>query len=127
MFWFKPNLDISKIKDDFTNSKPGFSFVSYPDNNFSTIYQDLLIQVCTTRGARLPPRPIATASVKGLPKGGRKKIADSEAYRGLFEANLKMQDRPTVWEVCDLRENVTGGEKTWTEKASCLECDVNID
>ncbi|GKU09475.1 unnamed protein product, partial [Fusarium langsethiae] len=53
MFGFKPNLNVSKIKDDFTNSRPGFSFVSHPDNNFDTIYQDLLVQVCTTRGARL--------------------------------------------------------------------------
>ncbi|CZS75061.1 unnamed protein product [Fusarium graminearum] len=53
MFGFEPNLDISTMKDDFTNAQPGFSFVNYPDNNFDAIYQDLLVQVCTSRGARL--------------------------------------------------------------------------
>ncbi|EXK75776.1 hypothetical protein FOQG_19459 [Fusarium oxysporum f. sp. raphani 54005] len=75
-----------------------------------------------------PSRSIASASVKGSAKRGRKKkIADSKPYLGLFEANLKMQDGPTAWEIRDLRENVTGGDKTWTEKASCLECGANID
>jgi hypothetical protein len=75
-----------------------------------------------------PSRSIATASVKGSAKRGRKKkIADSKPYLGLFEANLKMQYGPTAWEIRDLRENVTGGDKTWTEKASCLECGANID
>ncbi|EGU75252.1 hypothetical protein FOXB_14237, partial [Fusarium oxysporum f. sp. conglutinans Fo5176] len=53
MFGFEPHLDINMIKDDFTNAQPGFSFVSHPGNNFNSIYQDLLIQVCTSRGARL--------------------------------------------------------------------------
>ncbi|EXK79067.1 hypothetical protein FOQG_16305 [Fusarium oxysporum f. sp. raphani 54005] len=80
-----------------------------------------------TAGAT-PSKFIATASVKVLAKGVRKtKIADSKPYQGLFEANLKMQDGPTAWEIRDLRENVTGGDKTWTEKASCLDCGANID
>ncbi|KAI1066994.1 hypothetical protein LB507_011624 [Fusarium sp. FIESC RH6] len=75
-----------------------------------------------------PSRSIATASVDGLPKTGRKKeTADSKPYRGLFEAKLKMQGRPTAWEIRDLRENITGGERTWAEKVSCLECGVNVD
>ncbi|PNP59955.1 hypothetical protein FNYG_14717 [Fusarium nygamai] len=53
MFGFEPNLDVNKIKDDFTNSQPGFSFVSHPDNNFDTMYQELLVQACTSCGARL--------------------------------------------------------------------------
>ncbi|KAJ9419703.1 hypothetical protein FOXG_07017 [Fusarium oxysporum f. sp. lycopersici 4287] len=88
----------------------------------------------TPRGTETPtpgPTPstsIATVSVKGSAKRGRKKkIADSKPYLGLFEANLKMQDGPTAWEIRDLRENVTGGDKIWTEKASCLECGANID
>ncbi|KAF4435120.1 restless-like transposase [Fusarium austroafricanum] len=39
---------INKIKDDFTNAQPGFSFVSHPDNGFDAMYQDLLIQVSIT-------------------------------------------------------------------------------
>lgn len=53
MFGLKPNLDISKIKDDFKNSQPDFSFVSHPDNNFDTTYQGLLVQVCTSREVRI--------------------------------------------------------------------------
>jgi hypothetical protein len=53
MFGFEPNLDINTMKDDFTNAQPGLSFVSHPGNNFSSICQDLLVQVCTSRGARL--------------------------------------------------------------------------
>jgi hypothetical protein len=53
MFGFVPNLDVNKIKDDFTNSQPGFSFVSHPDNKFDTMYQELLVQACTSCGVRL--------------------------------------------------------------------------
>ncbi|KAF5975168.1 hypothetical protein FBULB1_7524 [Fusarium bulbicola] len=53
MFGFEPNLDVNKIKDDFTNSQPGFSFVSHPDNMFDTMYQELLVQACTSCGVRL--------------------------------------------------------------------------
>ncbi|KAF5227322.1 hypothetical protein FANTH_14794 [Fusarium anthophilum] len=75
-----------------------------------------------------PSGSIATVSVKGSAKRGRKKkIADSKPYLGLFKANLKMQDGPTAWEIRDLREKVTGSNKIWTEKASCLECGANID
>jgi hypothetical protein len=79
-----------------------------------------------------PSRSFATASVKGSARGsakkGRKmKTADSKPYLGLFEATLKMQDGPTAWEIRDLRENVKGGNKTWTEKAHCLLCGSSID
>ncbi|EXK77181.1 hypothetical protein FOQG_18107 [Fusarium oxysporum f. sp. raphani 54005] len=75
-----------------------------------------------------PSRSIATASVNGSDKKGRmKKMADSKPYLGLFEATLKMQDGPTAWEIRDLRGNVTGGDKTWTEKAHCLLCGSSID
>ncbi|EXK26396.1 hypothetical protein FOMG_17010 [Fusarium oxysporum f. sp. melonis 26406] len=85
-------------------------------------------EIETPTAGPTPSKSIATASVKGSAKGGRKKkIADSKPYQGLFEANLKLQDGPTAWEIRDLRENVTGGDKTWTEKASCLECGANID
>ncbi|KAI6754220.1 hypothetical protein HG530_012734 [Fusarium avenaceum] len=79
-----------------------------------------------------PSRSIAAASAKGpvkgsAKKGRKKKSADHKPYVGLFEANLKMQDGPTAWEIRDLRENVTGGEKTWTEKAYCLICNAAIE
>ncbi|EEU48417.1 uncharacterized protein NECHADRAFT_74541 [Fusarium vanettenii 77-13-4] len=74
------------------------------------------------------PSRTVTASAKGSAKKGRKKkTMDLKPYQGLFEATLKMNEGPTVWEIRDLRENVTGGEKSWTEKAHCLMCGVVID
>ena len=67
-------------------------------------------------------------STKQISKRGRKKAGEeAKPYEGLFEATLKMSDGPTVWEVRDLRENVKGGEKTWTEKAECLVCGTAIE
>ncbi|KAF9769327.1 hypothetical protein IL306_013268, partial [Fusarium sp. DS 682] len=80
-----------------------------------------------TRGPT-PSRSIVNASAKGSAKKGRKKkTGDSKPYLGLFEATLKMQDGPTAWEIRDLRENVTGGDEAWTEKAHCLLCGSTID
>ena len=53
MFGFEPNFDINKIKDDFTNGQAGFSFVNHPENGLDEIYQELIVQLCTSRGARL--------------------------------------------------------------------------
>ncbi|KAF4432398.1 hypothetical protein F53441_13835 [Fusarium austroafricanum] len=76
----------------------------------------------------MPSKSIATASAKGSAKKGRKKkTGDSKPYLGLFEATLKMQDDITAWEIRDLRENVTRGDKTWTEKVHCLLCGSTID
>jgi hypothetical protein len=79
------------------------------------------------------PTPVPTPSNADTPlKSSAKKIRkkkgiDYKPYVGLFEATLKMNDGPTVWEIKDLRENVTGGEKEWTESANCLLCGSVID
>ncbi|QKD57457.1 uncharacterized protein FOBCDRAFT_277091 [Fusarium oxysporum Fo47] len=75
-----------------------------------------------------PSRSITAAPAKRSAKQGRKKkTGDYKPYAGLFEANLKMQEGPTAWEIRDLRENVTGGEKSWTEKVYCLICGTGIE
>jgi hypothetical protein len=75
-----------------------------------------------------PSRSISAAPAKGSAKKGRKKkTGDYKPYEGLFEANLKMQEGPAAWEIRDLRENITGGEKSWTEKAYCLICGAGIE
>lgn len=53
--------------------------------------------------------------------------ASEKPYLGLFEASL-VQDAtiPTV-QIKDLRENITGGEKTWKEGLSCLVCGTQIN
>ncbi|KAM0543415.1 hypothetical protein ACHAO7_009401 [Fusarium culmorum] len=82
------------------------------------------------------PRPTSSKSIIATPKrpakrpaknDNKKKMGSFKPYAGLFEANLKMQDGPTVWEIRDLRESVPGDEKTWTEKACCLICGAIID
>lgn len=72
--------------------------------------------------------PVETPAKPLLEKKPRKrKHTGSKAYQGLFEATLKMDDGPTMWEIKDLRENVSGGDRTWTEQAQCLVCRKAID
>ncbi|KAF6528394.1 hypothetical protein HZS61_008696 [Fusarium oxysporum f. sp. conglutinans] len=46
-------------------------------------------------------------------------LGPTQPHLELFSANLKTQDHPIVWEIHDLRKNVRGGEKVWTEEAHC--------
>ncbi|CAG1979606.1 unnamed protein product [Fusarium graminearum] len=84
-----------------------------------------------TRNSTSRPTPsksiIATPAKRPAKNDQKKKMGSFKLYARLFEANLKMQEGPTVWEIRDLRESVTGGEKTWTEKAYCLICGTVID
>ncbi len=50
----------------------------------------------------------------------------AKPYEGLFEAIIKNDVSPPVFEIKDLRENVTGGEKEWTESINCLACKQQI-
>ncbi|KAH8800209.1 hypothetical protein F5884DRAFT_624443, partial [Xylogone sp. PMI_703] len=43
-------VDLTKIKDDMTETRNGYSFVYHPDNGLSHAYLDLAKQACTTRG-----------------------------------------------------------------------------
>ncbi|KAK2600236.1 hypothetical protein QQS21_005032 [Conoideocrella luteorostrata] len=69
-------------------------------------------------------RSAKSASTK---KGRGKKAVEEKPYEGLFEASLRMSDGPMVWEITDLRPNVEGGDRTWTERAACLVCKKLID
>ena len=82
-----------------------------------------------TPTSRLTPSvSVTTASVEETAKTGRKKkIVNFNPYIGLLGASLKMQDGLTAWEINDLRENVTGGDETWTEKVYCLLCGAAIN
>jgi hypothetical protein len=79
------------------------------------------------------PRPTSSKFINAAPamgsakNGRKKKTGDPKPYAGLFEATLKMQEGPTVWEIRGLRENVTGNDKSWTEKAYCLICGACIE
>ena len=84
-----------------------------------------------TRNSTPRPTPsnsiIATPAKRPAKNDNKKKMGSFKPYAGLFEANLRMQDGPTVWEIRGLRKSVTGGEKIWTEKACCLICGAVID
>lgn len=74
-----------------------------------------------------PTNPSDKSSKNALAKRGKRKKSSKKPWEGLFEATLKMNEGPTVWEITDLREDVEGGEKKWTEQAHCLLCDTIID
>jgi hypothetical protein len=83
---------------------------------------------CSTRRLTLRPRahrPISIPLNKGSVERGRKEsAADEKPYRGLFEANHRVEDNRAAWEIRDLRQNVTDGDKTCTEKVLCWRCGV---
>ncbi|UKZ46559.1 hypothetical protein TrVGV298_000764 [Trichoderma virens] len=74
-----------------------------------------------------PQNPSDKSSKLALAKRGKRKKSSKKPWEGLFEATLKMNEGPTVWQVTDLREGVEGGEKKWTEPAYCLLCDTLIE
>ncbi|TXB97986.1 hypothetical protein FocTR4_00017143 [Fusarium oxysporum f. sp. cubense] len=57
---------------------------------------------------------------------GHKKAAGPKPYVGLFEADLKTQCSPPVWEIRDLRRNGGADDETWTEGVHCLLCGVLV-
>lgn len=50
----------------------------------------------------------------------------AKLYAGLFKAVILSDTSPPVLEVTDLRKNVTGGDKSWTEPLHCLICDDEL-
>jgi hypothetical protein len=76
-----------------------------------------------------PPNSVGTKSTKptSAKRGRGKKSIEDKPYEGLFEASLKMNDGPMVWVINDLRPNIKGGDRTWSERAECLVCNKVID
>lgn len=80
-------------------------------------------------GPRPSPSPAAAAAAVGArgrsstPKKGVKK----EPYKGLFEAEIRLDDGPTAWQIKDLRPDVDGGSRAWLEQAYCMFCSQSID
>lgn len=64
----------------------------------------------------------------GPKKRGRPRKSDagelsaSKPYEGLFEGVIRNDLSPPVVEITDLRQDVSGGEKSWTEPIKCLLC-----
>ena len=52
---------------------------------------------------------------------------DLKPWAGLFEVLVNAEEKgPPRMEFKDLRENVIGGEKTWTEPVNCLLCGTTV-
>ncbi|KAI0147584.1 hypothetical protein GGR57DRAFT_247491 [Xylariaceae sp. FL1272] len=63
-------------------------------------------------------------------KGGKSRKSEGKGsetpkWQGHFTATIN-EETPSVIDIVDLRQNVTGGEKTWTEPAHCLFCGSEI-
>jgi hypothetical protein len=62
----------------------------------------------------------------------RKKVSeenskDPKPWTGLFEVSVNAEQKgPPRMEFKDLREDVMGGEKTWTEPVNCLLCGTTV-
>ncbi|KAG5924955.1 hypothetical protein E4U61_004858 [Claviceps capensis] len=76
-----------------------------------------------------PPNLPSQRSVKSIStkKSRGKKGGNERPYEGLFEASLRMTEGPMAWDITDLRPNIQGGDRTWTERAACLVCKHLID
>ncbi|KAM3549471.1 hypothetical protein ARSEF4850_008833 [Beauveria asiatica] len=74
-----------------------------------------------------PERPSDNKSLVRK-KTARRRLPSSQYYwLGSFEADLRMNNGPMVWEIKDLRQDVTRGSKTWSEPAICLLCNHTIE
>ncbi|XXG94055.1 hypothetical protein Hte_000306 [Hypoxylon texense] len=70
---------------------------------------------------------VAEPKRRGRPrKSERDDPTANKPYEGLFEAIILSDLSPPMLEVTDLRDNVTGGEKSWTEPLHCLICNHEL-
>jgi hypothetical protein len=49
MFDLKPEIDLSRVKDDIANTQSRFSFVQHPHNKLEDAYFELSAKACETR------------------------------------------------------------------------------
>lgn len=116
------NVDVKRIEEDEdadADAAPAPKDESVPPPTNGTSTTDT-----TNKGS--------SARKPGRPKKHRADNADpidlkSKPYEGLFEANIRMDLSPPVVEIKDLRTDVEGGEKTWTEDINCLVCGSRIN
>ena len=83
--------------------------------------------------SKLKTEDTMTVSVaSGTEKRGRPRRSEpndpgtAKPYQGLFEAIVLNDVSPAVVKITDLREDVTGGEKEWSEPIKCLCCGEQI-
>jgi hypothetical protein len=80
----------------------------------------------TASGRRRRSGKGVSGSVAAAANGYTAREKAQKPYLGLFQASLKMDASPPEIEIEDLRENVEGGEKKWTEPIKCLLCQTQV-
>jgi hypothetical protein len=50
-----------------------------------------------------------------------------DKYRGLFQATIQLERGPLMWQIEDLRKNISGAFKEWLERSRCLSCGSLMD
>lgn len=51
MYGFEPDFSLSKLKDEMTNTNPGYSFVTHPSNGLDNGFRQLLTHACAHSGS----------------------------------------------------------------------------
>ncbi|KAF9879771.1 ebs-bah-phd domain-containing protein [Colletotrichum karsti] len=113
------------------DAKPGDA----PDESNGQSVTEGTPAIAEERGSQQPTTP-ATPSVPEAPvvstkkvKSSKKKngLTEAKPYEGLFDAKLLMDTNLSKIEIRDLRENVTEGDKVWTEPLLCMVCGIGIN
>ncbi|RYP27020.1 hypothetical protein DL768_011357 [Monosporascus sp. mg162] len=76
-------------------------------------------QLPLTADGLVPATSSAAKKASSRKKKSAGKRAEAQPYEGVFGAELNVPESSSVLEIRDLRENVRGGDKTWTGPVSC--------
>ncbi|KAL2200050.1 hypothetical protein P885DRAFT_30416 [Corynascus similis CBS 632.67] len=129
----KDKVEVRSADDEDAQAAPEDSL---PVRTAADQQQQRAMSENTTTTTDTPSKPAGSGkSTSGRKPGRPRKKAGAEAngenarpWEGLFEATLKTADMgPPIIEFRDLRDNVVGGEKTWTEPVKCLLCGNQVN
>jgi hypothetical protein len=113
-------LQTIDVKSDGVSDKTDDNVLVKEDVKASTAREDSL-------PGQVPLDLKPTGSVRGRPKKKTKQDVAEKPWLGLFEVSLMTDATPPTFEVKDLREDVSGGEKVWTEHLLCPVCQTQIN
>ncbi|KOS22010.1 hypothetical protein ESCO_002328 [Escovopsis weberi] len=91
---------------------------------------DELLVGCTNAGlGKDKPHSSSSSSSSADIETNEDGLKGNKPYLGLFDAALKLNSGPPMWEVTDKREGLGDGDgdRTWTEMAFCLKCGTVLD
>lgn len=119
-------------KNNGEESPPSAADGGGPRENGNGLLPPREVQATTQATTQTPTPGPTNPPISRIPKTasgkkGRPRKVDEKPYEGLFKAELRMSDGPMMWEITDLRPDIEGGERTWTERAACLLCKNIVD